>query len=263
MHNIERRRAQIFDLVKQQGSLSVRELIDMVDASPSTVRRDISEMENKKMLSRTHGYVHIPDPERTVFSLREGTLDERSLVATEEKKNIAIKAADFVKDGMTLLLDSGSTALELAKVLRNRPITILTNSMEICQELSFDNTCKVICCGGMLEQRDRCFLGRDSIRFVEKTEVDIAFLGVSGVRGSEGLTTSSPLQFDYKRAILSAARRSYAIFDSTKFNSANLYVFARFEDLTGIITNPVPEESAPGIILNQLKDRGIAIHFSY
>jgi DeoR/GlpR family transcriptional regulator of sugar metabolism len=162
---------------------------------------------------------------------------------------------------MTVILDSGSTCLAIALAIMDKEITVVTNSIEICSTLASTNI-KVICTGGILENRHMCFLGRDANIFIEKIEVDIGFIGATGIRVDKGFTTSSPLQYDFKKQLIMSSRKPYIVFDSNKFYSANLYVFANYTDnFTGIITNSSDDE----LVQKQLKvmaDNGLDVILS-
>jgi len=110
-----------------------------------------------------------------------------------------------------------------------------------------------------MENRHLCFLGRDANMFIEKIEVDIGFIGATGVRANRGFTTSSPLQYDFKRQLIKASRKQYIVFDSSKFYSANLYMFAGYSDkFTGIVTNNSKDELAQDQ-LSLMRNHGIDV----
>ncbi|MGI6579380.1 MAG: DeoR/GlpR family DNA-binding transcription regulator [Saccharofermentanales bacterium] len=254
--NIKKRQQQILDCVQDRGEISVNELIDIISASPATIRRDISTLHNEGLISRSHGFIHVVDKDDSVLPLFN-----RKIIAASEKEQIAIKAAELVQPGMTVILDSGSTCLAIALAIMDKEITVVTNSIEICSTLASTNI-KVICTGGILENRHMCFLGRDANIFIEKIEVDIGFIGATGIRVDKGFTTSSPLQYDFKKQLIMSSRKPYIVFDSNKFYSANLYVFANYTDnFTGIITNSSDDE----LVQKQLKvmaDNGLDVILS-
>lgn len=230
-----KRQQEILAEVSKRGTIPVNDLLKLIDSSPATIRRDLTFLEKNNFILRSHGYVHsIQEAEKIL------PVNKRSVVAALEKKKIASLAASFIKDGMTLILDSGTTCQEIARQILDRKVTVVTNSIEVCRIL-LNSEAKVISCGGMLMKEQQCFLGPDATAFLRNIEVDLCFLGATGVRSTTGLTTSSPLQLDYKKQAIKVSTRTLAVFDTSKFSSANLYLFASFEDLDGVITNkPLP-----------------------
>ena len=238
MGELERRR-RILDIVEERGSVAVHDLIDLIGVSPATVRRDLNALADQNLLIRTHGYANSI---KKAAPIR--TIDERFEISSPEKRAIARAALRYIEPGMNIILDSGTTTLELARLLMDEKLTIMTNSLDICAVLSqSENT--VMCTGGIMDNRTRCLLGPDAVRFVSRFEVDAAFMGATGVRRNSGITTASPLQADYKHACVSAAREVYALFDSSKFESSSLYTFAEFSDIDRmIISEPDPDSEA-------------------
>lgn len=244
------RQQEILAEVSKKGTLSVNELISMMNTSPATVRRDLKILEKNNYILRSHGYVHSVSQTENVLPV-----NKRSLVAAFEKQKIAAMAASFIKDGMTLILDSGTTCQEIARQIPDKKVTVVTNSIEICRIL-LNSEAKVISCGGMLFKEQQCFLGPDATAFLKNIEVDLCFVGATGVRSTSGLTTSSPLQLDFKKQAIQVSTRAYAVFDTTKFYSANLYLFAGFDELDGVITNKPAENSKEAELLKTIEKNG-------
>ena len=254
--NIRKRQNQILKRIQERGDLSVNELLELIPASPATIRRDISTLAEEGLILRSHGYVHNVEESSPILPLKT-----RTIIASHEKEQIAKKASKLVESGMTVILDSGSTCLAIAEEIKDKDITVVTNSIEICTAL-VPTDIKVICTGGIMENKHLCFLGRDANLFIENIEVDIGFIGATGVRANQGFTTSSPLQYDFKRRLIKASRKQYIVFDSSKFYSANLYIFAGYSDkLTGVITNGSKNELAQDQ-LDLIRDHGIEVILS-
>lgn len=247
------RQHEIMSEIIKHGTISVNDLILKINSSPATIRRDLKTLEDNKMILRSHGYVHSINSVEPILPV-----NKRSLISADEKKKIGVFAAGFIQDGMTLLLDSGTTCLEIAKQIQNKKISVVTNSLEIINTLS-GSECKVICCGGMLEKQQLCFLGSDAISFLRKIEVDIAFIGATGVRGTKGLTTSSSHQMDYKKEAVKISNRAFAVFDTSKFYSANLYLFSEFHDLDGIVINEPKQDTKEAIALKEISENGTEV----
>lgn len=248
------RQQNILAEVSKKGTISVSELIAKSSGSPATIRRDLTYLEKNHFIVRSHGFVHSVNATDNVLPV-----NKRSLVAALEKSKIAHMAASLVTDGITLLLDSGTTCQEIARQIADKKITVVTNSIEICRIL-MNSDVNVISCGGMLLKEQQCFLGPDAVEFLKKIEVDLCFIGATGVRSTIGLSTSSPLQLDFKKEAIRSATRSFAVFDTTKFSSANLYLFADFKELDGIITNTPAKNSREEELLQIIEDNGCLVY---
>ena len=248
------RQQDILAEVSKKGTVSVSKLIALAKSSPATIRRDLTYLEKNHFIVRSHGFVHAVNATNNVLPV-----NKRSLVAAVEKTKIARLAAGLIQDGMTLLLDSGTTCQEIARHISQKKVTVVTNSIEICRIL-LSSDVNVISCGGMLVKEQQCFLGPDAIAFLKKIEVDLTFVGATGIRSTIGLTTSSPLQLDFKKEAIRIATRSYAVFDTQKFFSANLYLFAEFSELDGLITNAPEEDTREEALLGIIEDNGIQVY---
>ena len=249
------RKQAILNALKEKKTMTVQELIEQFQVASVTIRRDLTALEESSLIKRTRGEVHLlEDNIIPTFSVRSAT-------NTDLKSTIASKAADMVTAGMNILLDSGTTTLEIAKRIVDKPVTLVTNSLDIAYTLA-NSEVSVISCGGMLVPNHMCFLGPDAEQFISKIEVDLLFLGATGVRGLKGLTTSSALQYNVKRAMIHAARKTYAVFDLSKIDSTNIYVFADFSEINGVVTNRPKENSEEHSLLMHLEDKGIDVIFA-
>ena len=250
------RKQEILALLKQRQSISVSELIDHFDAAPATIRRDLSSLAEENLITRTRGEIHLPTSTEIVPAVWT-----RNTLHNAEKRAIAAAAAELVHNGSTVLLDSGSTSLALAQRLSDKTFTAVTNSLDIASALS-NTAASVISCGGLLQSQHMCFLGPDAERFIENIEVDILFLGATGIRGSAGLTTSSPLQYNLKQSMMKSAKQIYALFDLSKFHSANIYMFATFQQIDAIITTRPQAGSYEEEQLAQIEAQGVNVIYA-
>lgn len=254
MH-LSTRKQEILALLKEKQSLSVSDLIQHFEVAPATIRRDIASLAEENLITRTRGEIHLPAAEIVPAVWTRNTLH------SNDKQMIAAAAAQLVHNGSTILLDSGSTTLALAQRLMDKTITAVTNSLDVAYVLA-NTAATVISSGGLLHGQHMCFLGPDAEKFMENIEVDLLFLGATGIRGSSGLTTSSPLQYNLKQSMMKSAKQIYALFDLSKFHSANIYLFANFSEIDGIITTKPVAGSYEYEQLMRIKDQGVNIIFA-
>ena len=250
---LSQRQQKIQEILQTSKTLRVQTLINQLDASPATIRRDITALENCGVLFHTRGEIHLAESEKVVLPY-----NARSTFHARTKKAIAQYAAELVDDHRNLALDSGSTTAMLAQVLCERSLNIVTNSIDVACILAKTGN-QVICSGGLLQGEHMCFVGPESQTFFSRIEVDIAFMGTSGVRPGAGFTTSSPLQYDTKRAIMSAAKKRYVLMDSSKLHSSHIYVFADFSEIDALITNTPKNDPEAESILRALEADGVNI----
>lgn len=248
------RQQDLLNIIKERKTIRVQDLIGLADASAATVRRDITLLESNGLVFRTRGEVHLAAADHTTVP----PYYARSIMHSQAKSQIAKYALTLIEDHMNIVIDSGSTTAALAQKLVDKKLTVATNSLDVSYILA-KSASQVISCGGLLQGENMCFVGPEAKSFFSKVEVDIAFLGASGLRANAGLTTSSPLQYDIKRAILGAANRRYVLLDSSKLLSSHLYVFAEFSEIDAIITNTAVPDSEEAAVLQKLQDAGINV----
>ena len=211
------RRGQILRELRRNGKLLVDDLAKQLRISPSTIRRDLAELENEGMLRRTHGGAvpieqFLYEPFRHVSSFQEQE-QQRAV----EKRLIGLAAAELVADGETIAIGAGTTTTQVARNLRYRKgIMIVTNAVNIAMEFSHSKEVKVFLTGGFLSGDWFALVGPIAIAAVGEIFVDKAFIGVDGVHPAHGLTTNYPDQAAIHLAMLKQARQKIAVADHSK-----------------------------------------------
>ena len=231
MLHINKRQNKIMQMVEEKSSVSVNDIIPLFDVSAATIRKDLSLLEEASLIIRTRGEVHFPQKtELTPF-------ESRSNLNRVAKLAIAKAAVELINDGDTIILDSGTTTVEIAHLLVNRRnITVLTNSLPVAYALE-NSQVDVSLSGGILLRKNMSTQGPDAENFFSRVEVNKAFVAASGVRSTLGLTSLSPLEASVKQCMIRAAKEVYAVLDSTKFKSCGIIMFTDFNELDYIITN--------------------------
>jgi len=222
---VEERHQLILDILRETGKVSVESLTEEFAVSAPTIRADLTALEQRGRLRRTHGGA----------ILREHVAVEAPLAVKEqerrdEKRRIARVAASRVRDHETILLDAGTTVHEIARVLRERQgLTIVTNSLPSAFEFADSPGANVLLIGGQLHAERQATLGPLATEFLRDIHVDRAFIGVNGVSEDAGWTVVDFEAVQLKRAMMSRARDVIVVADHSKLGEAT---FASIGPLT-------------------------------
>ncbi len=224
------RHQSIMSALRERGGLSVGELAQVLEVSPSTIRRDLSLMEDEGILRRTFGGA-VLSPER------DDPIDEVRLANADAKRRIAVAAADLVEDGMTVILDVGTSALAVAHELLGRPLTIVTASVPVFLLFAEEPASRLLLLGGGYRSDYRCTSGQMTVEALREVRADLAFMGCSGVSG-DGMTRDTTLdQVSVKRAIAQSSSANVLLADATKFPGKGPYAVLPLTTMRHIVTD--------------------------
>lgn len=212
------------------------DLVDKLDVSVETVRRDLASMESKGLLVRVRGGAVGGNRTR-----EEAPYVERSVSDQSKKSAIGIAAAELVKNNAVIVIDVGTTALHLVKSLRSDFTgLIITNSLQAAAMASERLECEVMVIGGKLRSGDMAISGNRGKEFLKDFCPDVSFLGSGGICSSTGLTDYHYEEVELRRTMIEVSARSWALVDSTKFNKVAPFRVSGLNSLTGIITDTRP-----------------------
>lgn len=244
----EERLAKIVEILKDKSSIKVNELAEFFEVSESTIRRDLRLMEENGLLSRTHGgAVSISNKgfEPTYFQKRDEKQDEKS--------RIGKLAASIIKNGDTIVLDSGTTTMKIAENITARDITVVTNSIDIASLLSEKESVELIVTGGKVRPITRAMVGHVTEQMLRNFRVDKAFIGTNGISITEGITTPNYIEAQTKKAMADIAAEVYVVADSSKFENVCFSVVCPVNKITAIITSDETDSD----IINDYEKSGI------
>ena len=245
MRNDERRK-QIVEIVMKEDSIRVSDLIERVDGSAATVRRDLTFLEQNGSILRKHGFVKYVQPEMV-----------QSIEFSPEMIGIAKAAAKLVEDGDTIMLDSGFSTLALAYQLTSvNNLTVITNSIPVAALFNSIEHIQTYVTGGFLRVRENALVGTDAIESIRKMHAVKVFISTTGIRETSGLTCVSTFQEDVKRAFVNAADKVILLATDQKFGKDAVRVFATFDQIDTIITNK-PIESK--VLLQSLDKNNVEV----
>jgi DeoR/GlpR family transcriptional regulator of sugar metabolism len=207
---VEQRRQKVLELVKERGFIALADLARTLDFSESTIRRDLDFWDGQGVLKRTHGGAMF-----TGEQLVMPALEERTSAAISEKAAIAKAAAARVRDGDAILLDGGTTTLEVARLLVGRSLQIVTNSLPIANLFAGSREVDLVLLGGYLFPKTGVILGPLTVRMMEDIHVHQAILSVGGIT-SKGLFNSNVLLVETERRMMRCADEVVVVADHSK-----------------------------------------------
>lgn len=230
----EDRQAKIVEMLREHNFIDIRTLTERFDISVATVRRDLGELEEAGLLRRTHGgAVGINQV------AQDKTNAARSVWNLQEKVAIANAVSSMIVDGDTVLLDAGTTALEVAKKLAGRKnLTIISNGLDIVAELTRDGQHSVYSVGGEYTDTNHSFRGPLAEQFIRQFNVDKLILNAASIDVDRGLVcTVEPVNASIAKVMMEVSRRVIVVADHSKFTKSSLSVVARIEDVGLIVTD--------------------------
>ncbi|MFB5661057.1 DeoR/GlpR family DNA-binding transcription regulator [Alteribacillus sp. HJP-4] len=230
--NGHERREHIARLLKDEGKMDIDKLTQEFNVSTMTIRRDLTQLEKEGKLLRTFGGAVLPhtDKGETPYLQKESE-------NTAQKRMIAKKAAELIKENSTIILDSGTTTLELARCLRDKDgITIVTNDILIAAEL-VHTPVQVIVTGGELQRGVGAMFGSHTQQLLSSLHVDYFFLGAHAVDRKGGVTAPTFEKAKIKQLMISAAAETWLIADASKFDTVSFAHVCALDRVHGIITD--------------------------
>lgn len=246
----EERHKQILSYLNTNHRASVTELSQYLEVSESTVRRDLNDLEKEGKLRRTHGGAIAMDQVRF-----EPPYLEKQASFLEEKKNIAEKALQLIRSGETVLLDAGTTTLQLAKQFYALSLTVVTNSVDVLNELQHSQQVELHSTGGMIRAETGAMVGPYAEEFLRKIKVDKVFLGMNAVDLDEGLSTPNALEAQMKREMIQAGKEVILLCDHSKLGKVTLNKVASLTELDLIIT----DRKAPAAFIDGCQALGVEV----
>lgn len=248
------RQREIGRIVDEDGRARVTELAHRFGVSAVTIRKDLLVLESERRVVRTHGGAIAPRGGRP-----ELAFDIRERLQRDEKSRMGGAAAARVGDGESIVLDASTSALSIARHLKDRPawhgLTVVTNSIRIASELAGHPGITVLMLGGRVRWEALSVVGPLGDGVFRRVNVQKAFLGAAAFTLEAGLSDAMEEEAQIKRAMVSAAREVYAVIDHTKWGRVASATFCRAESLTGVFT----DGEAPAEMVAALRSAGVEV----
>ncbi|HSV92934.1 MAG TPA: DeoR/GlpR family DNA-binding transcription regulator [Desulfobacterales bacterium] len=249
------RREQIARFVDEHGRARVTDLAGRFRVSAVTIRKDLVVLESERRVIRAHGGAIAPTDNRPEPAFRV-----RERQQPEQKNRIGAAAAACVTDGESIVLDASTSALQVARHLKDRGawhgLTVVTNSIRIALELAGHPGITVLMLGGRVRWEALSVVGPLGDGVFRRVNVQKAFLGAAGFSIEAGLADVMEEEAQIKRSMVAAAREVYAVVDHTKWGRVASATFCRTDRLTGVFT----DDEAPAGMVAALRDAGVGVH---
>ena len=234
----DERRALILDRVRAHGRVLAADLSAELAVSPDTIRRDLRELDGLGLLRRVHGGALPRHGDAAPFAARARR-------APEAKASIARRAAEGVSDGQVVVLDAGTTTLEVARALRPElRASVITTSPPIALALAEHPGVEVTVVGGTLRRASLATIGAAAVDALRVIRADIVFLGVCGLHPEIGVTTEDIEERHVKAAMIDGAAEVVALADHDKLGTAMPIVVAPLRAVTHLITDADVDDEA-------------------
>ena len=231
------RRGRLLDLIRVRGFAALEELVRELGVSESTIRRDLDALEEQGAAKRTHGGVLYAGG-----MPRLAEFDERQPSHWAAKRAIAVKAAEVITDGETVLLDGGTTTYEVARLLVGRSLQVVTNSLPVANLFASESRTDLVLLGGYVSPRTGVCLGPYANELLARLHVTTTILSAAGI-ADEGLFNAHLLLAETEQAMLRAAGRVVVVADSSKFGQKSLTLVSPLDAIDLVVSdNGLPDD---------------------
>jgi len=245
----EERQKRIEAYLLKTEFASLDELSEQVDVSVSTVRRDLTVLEARGLLRRTHGGARLVNPKSDEF-----TFSARDTHQLAEKEAIGEACAELIHPNQTVIIDAGTTTYHVAKYLEGKSPQIITNSLPVANLFAGASKAEVVVSGGVIYPRLGVLVGPLAVEAFSKIRADVAIMSSGGI-SLEGISNSHGLLIEIQRAMIQAARQVIFCLDHTKFGRQSLSKLCDFDSVDTIVT----DKKAPSDLVKALRKRGVEV----
>lgn len=252
----EERRRRIAAWVNRNGSATVNELARKFRVSTVTLRSDLHALQRSGAIERSHGGA-LP---AAGVTMAETPLSVKRGRQHAQKVRIAHAAVAMIRDGETIVLDSGSTTFEIARLVRRLPLrslTVVTNALNIAQELvrGAPPHIRVLMLGGVLRPLSHSMVGTDAERTLARLAADRLFLGADAIDLETGVSTADPTEARLNACMVAIARRTIVLADASKFGRRSLSPIAPLQSVHCVVT----DRQAPRELVLAFRERGLEV----
>ena len=247
------RRSSILQILRENSNVSVSELSKRFGVSEVTIRKDLNLLKERNLLVRTRGGAITSDSGKAEDEM---SIRFKKLAHYREKRAIGRAAAELIEDGDTIIIDSGTTALQVACNLHKfKNLTVLTNALNVAQEVLSYKRFNVILLGGYIRNSSESVVGALAESNLKMFYCDKVFLGVDSFNLENGISTPSIEEANINQIMIQRSRKVIAVFDSSKVNKRALAYIADLDQIDAVVTDDGVDKS----MRSQLKAKNIKV----
>jgi DeoR family transcriptional regulator of aga operon len=249
--SVAQRHKMILTELEKEGYVKVTDLSERFGVSSVTIRKDLTELENKKLLFRSHGSV-------SLFSslISDRHIDEKEKIMVDEKLRIAEAANRLLEPNDRIIIASGTTVLAFAnKINLFDPLTVITSSVKVSLSLCYRQNIEVIQLGGVMRKSSASVIGREAEDFLNDLTCNKLFIGIDGLDLDFGLTTSNIGEAQLNQEMIRAVHQVIVLADSSKFGKRGFGKICNLNQVHHIIT----DSNAPANFVQVLREKGIEV----
>ena len=253
MEVMEQRRSEIVSFVNENKEVTFAQLKErFCNVSEMTLRTDLKVLDKEQKIVRIHGGAKSLE----TVAPNDDFLRKRYVRNTEEKKLIAKKSLALCQSNQTIFIDSGSTTTMLAHNIEDKPNYFVTSGLTCAIELAKLKNVKVSLTGGNMNHRSLSVNGLEGVRFIEKVNFDVAFIGVTNFSHKTGFTCESLEDAELKRVALKKANKVIILMDSSKYEKKGTYTICDLNEVTAIVS----DEKLPQEFIKECESAGIVVY---
>jgi len=240
----EERLRLIMEMIYKENKVFVKDLADKFGKSSSLIRLDLTELESRGLINRTHGGAILIEAIGNDYVMKKNLVNLRDETNKTEKDLIGRAVLDLISDGDSVMIDGGSTTYCVGKYLKEkRGLTIITTSYHMLSLLLDINDAKIFLTGGLIHREFEDLIGDIPISSIKKFNPDCVIMGIDGVSISHGLTIADPSVAQIKRQMIEVGKKAVVVADSSKFGKVSLLHLADFSGVDVIVSNiGIPDE---------------------
>lgn len=222
----------IKEIIRQQKSVLVSELAPRFDVTEETIRRDLKKLEDEGLVTRVYGGAY-----STGGVQNDVNISLRQTILVDEKRAIARRCLPSITNGDSIFLDCSTTVLELAQLLTQYSLTVITNSLKVADCMAPCNDIRLILVGGTLHHTSMSFLGQGACAALGNYYVDKAFVSCRSLSMKHGITDSNEEQSVLRRVAIQSSNQVFLLADHTKFDTTSFSKIAALEEIGTLVTD--------------------------
>jgi len=251
---LKQRREQIKEYISNNDFVSLSELSELFPAvSTMTLRRDLEFLEGEGDIIRTKGGAKSI---KNLTMMKEDSYNKREFINPSLKKEIAEKAAALIEENSCLYFDAGSTVMQIAKAVGEKPLFAVTNGPNIAMELTKNKNCEINVICGRLNRDNIALSGLHAVEFLEDININTAILAASGYTAEHGFTCGNYDECRLKSAVIKKAQKIILVMDSTKLGANHPFTFATPDDIDVFVTDSGFDKA----VLKNIKEKNVTVY---